>query len=52
MTADLRVLSIHKTLGAAIRSARNSGGIVRKGVKGTTTERPWAVVVDKKARAS
>lgn len=39
-----RLLSIHKTPGAAIRSSRNSGGIVKEGVPGTTSERPWGVI--------
>lgn len=43
MTHD-RLLSIHKTLGAAIRSSRHSGGMVKEGVPGTTSERPWGVV--------
>jgi hypothetical protein len=45
-----RLLSIHKTLGAAIRSSRASGGVVKEGVPGTTTERPWGVVADRKAK--
>jgi hypothetical protein len=39
-----RLLSIHKTLGAAIRSSRSSGGTVKEGVPGTTRERPWGVI--------
>jgi hypothetical protein len=45
-----RLLSIHRTLAAAIRSSRNSGGIVKEGVPGTTPERPWGVVADRKGR--
>lgn len=42
-----RLLSIHKTLGAAIRSQRHEGpdATVKEGVKGTTPERPWGVVM-------
>lgn len=42
--SSARLLSIHKTLGAAIRSSRNSGGTVKEGVPGTTQERPWGVI--------
>jgi hypothetical protein len=52
MTAE-KLKSIHPTLAKAIRSARNSGGIVKEGVPGTTLERPWGVVApaaDRKAR--
>jgi hypothetical protein len=45
-----RLLSIHRTLAAAIRSSRNSGGVVKEGVPGTTPERPWGVVTDRKAK--
>ena len=51
MSAD-RLLSIHRTLAAAIRSQRHSGGIVKQHVKGTTTERPWAVVAAPKEHGS
>jgi hypothetical protein len=39
-----RTLSIHRTLGEAIRSQQSKGGIVKEGAAGTTTERPWGVV--------
>ena len=45
-----RLLSIHKTLGAAIRSSRSSGGIVKEGVPGTTSERLWVVIAPAKKK--
>lgn len=45
-----RLLSIHRTLGQAIRSSRSSGGTVKEGVPGTTAERPWGVVAPRKER--
>ena len=42
-----RVLSIHATPERAQRSADRDGGQVVKGVKGTTVERPWAVIKER-----
>lgn len=45
-----RLLSIHPTLAKAIRSSRHSGGVVKEGVKGTTPDKPWGVVAERKER--
>ena len=52
MSGEL-VKSIHPTLAKAIRSARYWGGTVKQNVRGTTPDKPWAVVApapDKKER--
>jgi hypothetical protein len=48
-----RLLSIHPDSGTAGRSADTCGVVgarVERDVKGTTPERPWGVVVDRKGR--
>jgi hypothetical protein len=50
MASTTRLLSIHKTAEAAARSLdTRPEGWVEHGAKGTTAERPWAVVAPKRS---